>query len=193
MNFYKLTDLRAELDTCVPPLDDTTCYFVTRSADYRYDGERKVLIGDYIHEGDMYSKNTWRAGYLAIVQGRAEIGIGRGPAMRDYIQQHGGSMFRQFALVSAGVKCISQYVLKGKVTRCAYARMPNGELYYVETRYPETLYGFSDALVEYGCVDAVYVTGGSQPDQFYRDDKGIRHGDFVDDKNHTMVVWRNNW
>ena len=99
-------------------------------------------------------------------------------------------MFRQFALVSAGIKCTSQYELKGKVTRCAYARKAGNQFYFIETVNPETLYGFADALIEYGFVDAIYVTGGAQPSLFYRDEEGNAHGTYVDDKPHRMVVWK---
>ena len=190
MNLYKINGLKAELTQGVPNLEDERLYLVTRSADYRYQQEEQIIIGDYILSGEELQHNSWRAGYFSVVDGHAEMGIGRRPEMRDYVMDHHGSMFRQFALVSAGVKCVSQYRLKGKVTRCAYARMPNNDLYFVETRYPETLYGFSDALIEYGFVDAIYVTGGSQKNLFYRDCKGQRHGDYVDDSKHHMVVWK---
>jgi hypothetical protein len=98
-------------------------------------------------------------------------------------------MFRQLALVSAGTRCDKQFILKGKVSRCAYARNRSGELFFIETVNPETLYGFSDALVEYGFVDAVYITGGSQPDLFHRTAEGTPHGTYIDDKQHEFIVW----
>ena len=62
-------------------------------------------------------------------------------------------------------------------------------LYFIETANPETLYGFADALIEDGFIDAVYVTGGAQPDLFYREADGTAHGRYTDDKPHKLVVW----
>lgn len=189
LKFYKISGLKAEMRDSFPSLDDKEVYLVTRSSDYRIDGNKNKIIGDYVIGGNLIAKSNWRAGYFAIMNGNVEIGIGRRPDMRTFLLENKGSMFRQFALVSAGVKCVSQYVLKGKVERCAYVRMPNNELYFIETVNPETLYGFSDALIEFGAVDAIYITGGSQKELFYRDTCGERHGDYIDDKAHQMVVW----
>ncbi len=115
--------------------------------------------------------------------------MSRGNKAFRYVVRHGGSFFRQMAIVSAGTRCERQYILKGKVTRCAYARDENGKMYFVQTSNAETLYGFADALIEYGFIDAVYVTGGAQPELFYRDADGLPHGSYTDDKPHKMVVW----
>ena len=103
--------------------------------------------------------------------------------------ENGGSMFRQMALVSAGIRCDNQFILKGKVTRCAYGRDRYGNLYFIETVNPETLYGFADALIEYGFIDAIYITGGTQPNLFYRTEDGTAHGHYIDDKPHDLIVW----
>lgn len=190
LKFYKISGLVAEMRDSFPSLDNPDVYMVTRSSDYCIEGNSNKIIGDYVLNGKLLAKSNWRAGYFAVLDGKVEIGIGRRPYMRSYMLENEGSMFRQFALVSAGVKCVSQYVLKGKVTRCAYLRMQNGDMYFVETVNPETLYGFSDALIEFGAVDAVYITGGSQEDMFYRDMNGDRHGDFKDDKSHQMIIWK---
>ena len=190
MHFYKITGLHPELVSGIPDLKDKDVYFVTRNSDYWKKNSERNIIGDYIIEGKQLSSNAWRAGYFSIFNGCAEIGIGREPDMRKFILNNKGSMFRQFALVSGGIKCVSQYVLKGKVTRCAYARTSDNNLFYVETDLPETLYGFSDALIEYGFVDAIYITGGAQPDLFYRTSDGVAHGGYLDDSKHGMVVWR---
>jgi hypothetical protein len=126
---------------------------------------------------------------MAVVDGNAQIGISRSPKIRKHIIENSGSMFRQMALVSAGTRCDEQFVLKGKVSRCAYARDIEGNLYFVETVDAETLYGFADALIEYGFADAIYITGGSQPDRFFRSEDGTVQGQYIDDKPHELVVW----
>ena len=126
---------------------------------------------------------------MAIVDGNAQIGIDRSKKISKHVIENNGSMFRQLALVSAGLECKKQYILKGKVTRCAYGRDRAGNLSFIETENPETLYGFSDALIEYGFIDAIYITGGKQPDLFYRTEDGTTHGTYIDDKPHELIVW----
>lgn len=186
---YALTGLKAHFADTVPDCSDSSIYLVTRSADYRIRNDRRAIIGDFIQDGEILSKSDWRAGFMAVADGNAQIGISRSGKVRNFILKQNGSFFRQLAIVSAGTRCDRQFILKGKVTRCAYARDENGRLYFIETAYPETLYGFADALVEDGFIDAIYVTGGTQPDLFYREEDGKAHGWYVDDKPHKLVVW----
>ena len=189
LKIYRLDGLRAHFADTVPDYTDSTIYLVTRSSDYKIINDRKEIIGDYVLNGKVIEKSDWRAGFMAIVDGNAQIGIDRSNKIRKHVQENGGSMFRQLALVSAGIRCNNQFILKGKVTRCAYGRDRDNKLHYIETENPETLYGFADALIEYGFIDAIYVTGGKQPDLFYRTEDGISHGSYIDDKSHEMIVW----
>ena len=189
LKIYRLDGLKAHFADTVPDYTDSTIYLVTRSSDYKIIGDKKEIIGDFVQNGKVIEKSNWRAGFMAIVDGNAQIGISRSPKIRKYIVEHSGSMFRQMALVSAGTRCDEQFILKGKVTRCAYARNIDGNLYFVETTEPETLYGFADALIEHGFADAIYVTGGHQPERFYRDTEGNAQGRYIDDKPHELVVW----
>ena len=189
LKLYKLDGLKAHMAFELPDLRDSTVYLVTRSSDYKLTDDRKEIIGDFIYNGDVMAESDWRAGFMAIIDGNAQIGIDRSRDIFKHVKKNGGSMFRQLALVSAGTRCDKQFILKGKVSRCAYARDRDGDLFFIETVNPETLYGFSDALVEYGFVDAVYITGGSQPDLFHRTSEGTPHGTYIDDKQHEFIVW----
>lgn len=189
LKIYRLNGLKAHFADTVPDYTDSTIYLVTRSSDYKIIGDRKEIIGDYIVDGKVVEKSNWRAGFMAIVDGNAQIGIDRSSKVSKHVKENKGSMFRQLALVSAGISCDKQFILKGKVTRCAYARERNGNLYFVETENPETLYGFADALKEYGFTDAIYITGGKQPNLFYRTEDGTAHGNYIDNKPHELVVW----
>ena len=190
IKIYALRGLKAHFADTVPDYSDSSIYFITRSSDYRIKNDQKQIIGDYILNGEVITESLWRAGFMAVIDGNVQIGISRSPKIRKHIADNSGSMFRQMALISAGTRCDEQFILKGKVTRCAYARDLEGNLYFVETVDPETLYGFADALIEYGFADAIYITGGLQPDRFYRDEDGIAHGSYSDDKPHELVVWR---
>ena len=189
MKIYALSGLKAHFADSVPDYTDLSVYFITRSSDYKIKEEKKQIIGDYIEDGKIISESLWRAGFMVIQDGNAQIGISRSKKIGKHIVENKGSMFRQLALVAAGTTCKKQYVLKGKVTRCAYGRDLKGNLYFIETVNPETLYGFADALIEYGFIDAIYITGGSQPDRFYRQSDGTSHGSYIDGKPHELVVW----
>ena len=189
LKIYRLDNLKAHFADTVPDYADSTIYLVTRSSDYKIIGDKKEIIGDYIVDGEVVEKSNWRAGFMAIVDGNAQIGIDRSSKIANYVKKHNGSMFRQLALVSANISCDNQFILRGKVTRCAYGRDRDGKLYFIETVEPETLSGFADALIEYGFIDAVYITGGSQPNLFYRTEDGTAHGHYIDDKPHELIVW----
>ena len=75
MKLYKIEGLKAELTDKLPSLEDKDLFFVTRNADFRFKGEEQQIIGDYIVDGKHVSKNNWRAGYFAILNGNVEIGI----------------------------------------------------------------------------------------------------------------------
>ena len=189
LKIYRLNGLKAHFADTVPDYTDSTIYLVTRSSDYKIIGDKKEIIGDFVQNGKVIEKSNWRAGFMAIVDGNAQIGIDRSSQIRKHVVENGGSMFRQMALVSAGIRCDNQFILKGKVTRCAYGRDRYGNLYFIETVNPETLYGFADALIEYGFIDAIYITGGTQPNLFYRTEDGTAHGHYLDDKPHELIVW----
>lgn len=127
-----------------------------------------------------FTKNGW------------QIGISQEDSVRDYVLDQGGSMFRQFALVSAGQICLKQFVLKGKVHRRALARKPgDATAYFVETVNKESLYDFAEALADYGFIDAVYLTGADGTEPVYRDADGILHGDLnVWKRKSNLLVFR---
>jgi len=98
--------------------------------------------------------------------------VGRSDEVKNYVQPLGGSFFRQFVLVSANT-IPKRFYLHGKVERRAIGRKGD-MLYYIATRYKETLWDFADALREYGFIDAIYITGGTDY-SFYRSADGVRH------------------
>ena len=113
-----------------------------------------------------------RLGYCAMANDNIVIGIARNEDVKDYVLEQGGSFFRQFILVSDGV-LPSRFHLHGKVERRGLGRIGD-KLFYIETRHKETMWDFADALREYGFIDAIYITGGTDY-CFYRTADGIAH------------------
>ena len=176
MDFYAINGLKASIQFEEPDTADTSVYLYCRSVDHKADS---TYIGTLVVNGEERQSDTHRLGYMAMLGGNSVIGISRSEKVKDYVQEHGGSFFRQFILVSDGA-IPGRFFLHGKVERRAIGRIDD-QLYFIATRHKETLWDFADALREYGFIDAIYITGGADY-VFYRDKDGIRHniGDSTD-------------
>ena len=176
MDFYAINGLKASIQFEEPDTADTSVYLYCRSVDHKADS---TYIGTLVVNGEERQSDTHRLGYMAMLGGNSVIGISRSEKVKDYVQEHGGSFFRQFILVSNG-DIPGRFFLHGKVERRAIGRIDD-QLYFIATRHKETLWDFADALREYGFIDAIYITGGADY-VFYRDKDGIRHniGDLSD-------------
>ena len=176
MDFYAINGLKASIQFEEPDTADASVYLYCRSVDHKADS---TYIGTLVVNGEERQSDTHRLGYMAMLGGNSVIGISRSEKVKDYVQEHGGSFFRQFILVSNG-DIPGRFFLHGKVERRAIGRIDD-QLYFIATRHKETLWDFADALREYGFIDAIYITGGADY-VFYRDKDGIRHniGDSTD-------------
>ena len=169
LDFYAIHGLQASIEFQEPDTTDASVFLYSRSADHQADGQ---YLGSLVVDGKELQSDRSRLGYMAMADGRMVIGVGRSDRVKDYVADCGGSFFRQFILVSNGV-IPSRFHLHGKVERRALGRIGD-TLYYIATRHKETLWDFADALREYGFVDAIYITGGTDY-CYYRSADGQRH------------------
>ena len=183
MDFYAIHGLKANIEFEEPDTADTSVYLYCRSADHKAEG---TYLGSLVVDGDVRQSDTHRLGYMAMVGGNSVIGISRSEKVKDFVQEHGGSFFRQFILVSDGT-IPGRFFLHGKVERRAIGRIGD-QLYYIATRNKETLWDFADALREYGFIDAIYITGGADY-VYYRSKDGIRH-DIGDSADYPQTKWK---
>lgn len=183
MDFYAIHGLKASIEFEEPDTVDTSVYLYCRSADHKADN---TYIGSFVVNGEERQSDTHRLGYMAMLGGNSVIGISRSEKVKDYVQEHGGSFFRQFILVSNG-EIPGRFFLHGKVERRAIGRIDD-QLYFIATRHKETLWDFADALREYGFIDAIYITGGADY-VFYRDKDGIRH-DIGNPSGYPQKKWK---
>ena len=176
MDFYAIHGLKASIEFEEPDTADTSVYLYCRSADFKADS---TYIGSLVVDGKEYQSDKSRLGYMAMLGGNSVIGISRSEKVKDFVQERGGSFFRQFILVSDGT-IPTRFYLHGKVERRAIGRIGD-QLHFIATRHKETLWDFADALREYGFIDAIYITGGANY-VFCRDKNGARHdiGDISD-------------
>lgn len=183
MDFYAIHGLKASIEFEEPDTADASVYLYCRSADHTPEGS---YIGSLVAEGKNLQSDRSRLGYMAMAEDNAVIGVSRSDKVKDYVEERGGSFFRQFILVSDG-SIPSRFYLHGKVERRAIGRIDNRP-YYIATRHKETLWDFADALREYGFIDAIYITGGTDYG-FYRDKDGVRH-DIGDSSNYPHKKWK---
>ena len=183
MDFYAIHGLKASIEFEEPDTADTSVYLYCRSVDHKADS---TYIGTLVVNGEERQSDTHRLGYMAMLGGNSVIGISRSEKVKDYVQEHGGSFFRQFILVSNG-DIPGRFFLHGKVERRAIGRVDD-QLYFIATRHKETLWDFADALREYGFIDAIYITGGTDY-CFYRDKDGFRH-DIGDKSDYPHTKWK---
>lgn len=172
-NYYELRGLCAEISMQEPDTADQSVYFYCRSSDYHTEFS---IIGSLVINGEEVPSievGNSRLGYFAAADGNFVIGVARDEEVKEYVKERGGSFFRQFILVSAGV-IPRQFYLHGKVERRGIGRMPNGRHYFIESLHKESMWDFADALREYGFVDAIYNTGAHDY-CYYRTADGTRH------------------
>lgn len=194
MRFYNLKGLHASIAEKMPSVANKRIVLVTQAWDYYTDdNNQQRYLGEFIMNGNKLSSGVARAGFVAITDKGWQMGVSQNDSISDYVLANHGCMFRQFALVSAGQICLTQFALKGKVHRRAIARKPgSSSAYYVETVYRESLYDFAEALADDGFNDAVYLTGGDGADPIYRDGNGKLHGNSATwkEKNNLLIFSR---
>ena len=183
LDFYAIHGLRASIEFQEPDTADTSVFLYCRSVDHTADGN---YLGSLVAEGKEMQTDRTRLGYMAMTENNMVMGISRSEKVKDFVMKQGGSFFRQFILVSNGVKP-PHFFLRGKVERRAIGRIDD-QLYYIATRHKETLYDFADALCVYGFIDAIYITGGDDY-SFYRTSDGIRH-DIGDADTYPHEKWK---
>lgn len=183
LNFYEMRGLRAELSLEEPDTLDKSVYLYSRSADHTADGN---YIGSLVMNGKEMQSDLSRIGYCAMLGNNMVVGVSPSEDVKDFVQEQGGSFFRQFILVSNGI-IPNRFYLHGKVERRGLGRI-NDTYYYIETLNKETLWDFADALREYGFTDAIYITGGTDY-CFYRTADGVRH-DIGSPENYPHKKWK---
>ena len=189
INVYELRNVKAELTLVEPDTADHNVLMYTRTCDYTVTGK---YIGSLVIDGEEKRSDVSRLGYCAIKNGNMVIGISRFDDLKEHMIDCGGSYFRQFMLVSNG-ELPRRFFLHGKVERKALARTADDRLHIVETRHPETLWDFADAMREYGYADAIYLTGGNESG-FYRAPDGTPYftetaARYRTEKHHGMAPW----
>ena len=169
-------------------LDDPTVVLAAQAADIRSDNG--TIAGACVIGGELISKGCAKAGFCAIINGETTIGVAEATPMFEQALSDDGYFFRQYPLVIAGQ--IVENKPRGKAIRKALAEI-GGDIAVVYSRRRLTFHDFSQALVDAGARNAIYLVG-SRSSGFYVDADGNRFS-FGNDKrqniaNINFIVWR---
>lgn len=171
-----------------PEKSDSTVIFAAMAADIRKDNQE--IVGDFVLAGKKLARGTAKKGFCAIIDKTISIGVGENtPLMQEAIERN-GFFFRQYPLVHNGE--IQENKPKNKSIRRALA-IRDENIVMIESKNPESFHDFTQALVDIGVTDAIYLVGGNAYGWLY-DKNGVQHefGLEVPDfpPNTSYIVWQ---
>lgn len=172
----------------MPDKSDTSIIFAAMAADIRKDN--KQIVGDFVLSGERLARGTAKKGFVAIEENTITIGTGESTPLLQQVIQNKGSFFRQYSLVNNGE--VVENKPKNKSIRRALA-VRNEQVVMVESKNRESFHDFSQALIDIGVSDAVYLVGSDAYGWFY-DHECIRHefGEEQSDlpENISYIIWK---
>lgn len=172
---------------------DTTVVYAAQAADVRADNGG--IVGAFVLKGEPLAWGLSKKGYCASINGVVSVGVADNSPLFEQATEQGGYFFRQYPLVSDGV--IVENEPKGKSIRRGVCDR-RGEIFMVETGSAESFHDFSQALVDLGVDQAVYLVGSSaygwavnEAGEVYEfGDKNYYGGRRKQPKNTSYIVWR---
>lgn len=176
------------LMTGMPEESDSTIIFAAMAADIRKDNME--IVGDFVLSGKQLARGIAKKGYVAIIENKITIGAGESTPLLQQAIDDNGSFFRQYPLVNNGE--LMENKPKNKSVRRALA-IRNGTIIMVQSRERESFHAFSQAMIDIGVTDAIYLVGGDAYGWYYNAEH-VRHvfGKKLADipENISYIVWR---
>ena len=141
------------------PIDrkDSSIIFAAQAADIRADNGG--IVGAFVLEGEPKAWGLSKKGYCAIINDSVTVGVADNSPLFEEATEKGGFFFRQFPLVDNGT-LVENELVKGKSIRRALCAR-GGEVFTVETLSIESFHDFSQALVDLGVDNAIYLIGAN--------------------------------
>ena len=188
MRLYVPLNMTPRLEVGYKCIDDTTHNMLLfQAADVRADN--KKIVGAFVLRGKPLSWGLSKKGYCGIIGNQVTIGVADNSPLFEQATEVGGYFFRQYPLVSNGV--LVENELKSQSTRRGLCEL-EGKVVVVETYTPESLHDFSQALVDIGTTNAIYLVG-SAAIGWHRnlDGVGVASGQWEPRvyKNVSFIVW----
>lgn len=167
---------------------DSSVVLALQAADIRRDNGE--IVGTFVVGGELRSKGEAKAGFCSIINGEITVGVADATPKLEEALMNNGYFFRQYPLVVGGQ--IVENKPKGRAVRKALAEL-DGKIYAVISHDRLTFHDFSQALVELGVRNAIYLVGANSL-SIYRDAEGNVH--MSRDRNSEVspninfIVWR---
>ena len=127
-----------------------------QAADVRADNGK--IVGAFVLQGKPLSWGLSKRGFCAVVDGNVSIGVADNSPLFEKATEEEGDFFRQYPLVDNGR--LVENELKNKSIRRALCEI-NAHIVVVETQSVESMHDFSQALVDLGVQNAIYLVGSS--------------------------------
>lgn len=127
-----------------------------QAADVRADNGK--IVGAFVLQGKPLSWGLSKRGFCAILDRGVSIGVTDNSPLFEKATEEGGDFFRQYPLVDNGR--LVENELKNKSIRRALCEI-NAHIVVVETQSVESMHDFSQALVDLGAQNAIYLVGSS--------------------------------
>ena len=154
LDIYIPHNAKPRLFIGTPDLNDKNVIFTTQAADIRADNGK--INGAFVLAGEPKAWGLSKKGYCGIIDGKITIGVAANSPLFEEATETGGYFFRQYPLVDNGK--LVENEPKGKAIRKAICDR-DGEILVVMTQEPESFHDFSQALVDLGASNAVYLVG----------------------------------
>ena len=188
MRLYVPLNVTPRLEVGYKCIDDTTRNLLLfQAADIRADN--KKIVGAFVLRGKPLSWGLSKKGYCSIIGDEVTIGVADNSPLFEQATEVGGYFFRQYPLVSN--ETLVENELKSQSTRRGLCEL-EGKVVVAETFTPESLHDFSQALVDIGTTNAIYLVGSSAIG-WHRtiDGRGIASGQWEPRvyKNVSFIVW----
>ena len=185
----------AEMSLHVGRMDreDESIIYAAQAADIRADNGD--IVGAFVLKGEPLAWGLSKKGYCASINGKVTVGVAENSPLFEQATEEGGYFFRQYPLVANGQLIDNEP--KGKTIRRAICDR-QGEIFMVESGTRESFHDFSQALVDLGVDQAIYLVG-STAFGWAVDESGTVY-EFGEDnyytgrrkmpKNTSYIVWR---
>ena len=167
---------------------DSTIVLIAQAADIR--GDTGGIVGAFVVNGELVSKGEAKAGFCSIINGEVTVGVADATPMLEQALMTNGYFFRQYPLVVGGQ--IVENKPKGKSKRRALVEL-DGRISVVISREKMSFHDFSQALIDIGIRNAIYLVGGGAYGRYVdAEGRSFTFGPEWDKEidNVNYIVWR---
>ena len=181
---------KPELTIGIPDRSDKSIILAAQAADIRKDNQQ--ILGAFVMKGEHLAWGLSKKGFCAIIDGKVTVGVSENSPLSEEATEKEGYFFRQYPLVDNGV--LVENEPKGKAVRKALCSKA-GQVFVVFSETDESFHDFSQALVDLGVENAIYLVGGHSSFGWHVDGNGEKTL-FAPDvdrgiyKNENYIVWR---